>query len=434
LTSQSFTARSSHPHVVVVGGGVIGVCCAYYLSRAGARVTLLERGAVAGEASYGNAGTISPGHPPLNEPGRVREAVRRVLDPSSPLYVPPRWDPGLWRWLATFARHATPGHVQEAMAVLAPIGHRTLELFDTMIAEEALDCAYRREGYFDVCTTERGFVAARAEAEVTRAYGYSPHSIDSGELRSIEPALASNVTGAVHYPEAATLDPFRFVRGLAAACVLRGVTIREGVEVADLETASGRVTGVRLAGGTVESADAVVLATGPFSLRLARRAGVRLPVQPGKGYHRDIAIAPAGAPPLRIACVLREASVFCTPLGDRVRFAGTMEFSGLNHVLRPARLEQLTRAGRAAFPGLGDAAPLSEWCGLRPVSADGLPVIGAFGAVRGAWVATGHGMLGLTLGPVTGELIADALVHDSPSPHLLALSPDRFHGKGWPTN
>jgi D-amino-acid dehydrogenase len=216
---------------------------------------------------------------------------------------------------------------------------------------------------------------------------------------------------------------------LAAACIRRGVTIREGVEVADIEVASGRVTGVRLADGAVEAADAVVLATGPFSLRLARRAGVRLPVQPGKGYHRDIAIAPNGAPPLRIACVLRESSVFCTPLGDRVRFAGTMEFSGMNRALRPGRLDQLTRAARAAFPGLGDAAPLSEWCGLRPVSADGLPIIGSFGAVRGVWVATGHGMLGLTLGPVTGELIADALLRDSPSPHLLALSPDRFHGK-----
>ena len=135
----------------------------------------------------------------------------------------------------------------------------------------------------------------------------------------------------------------------------------------------------------------------------------------------------SGAPPLRIACVLHESSVFCTPLGDRVRLAGTMEFSGLSRSLRPERLAQLTRAAREAFPGLGAASPVSEWSGLRPVSADGLPIVGPVPGVEGAWLATGHGMLGLTLGPVTGAWVADALIGGGESPRLLALSPARFH-------
>ena len=175
----------------------------------------------------------------------------------------------------------------------------------------------------------------------------------------------------------------------------------------------------------VVGADAVVVATGPFSTKLAGRAGVRIPVQPGKGYHRDIDIGPNGAPKLRVACVLNETSVFCTPMDTFVRFAGTMEFSGANSVLRRARLQQLTAAGRACFPGLGTARPISEWCGLRPMSMDGLPIVGAVGGVDGLSVATGHGMLGLTLGPVTGEMIANHVLGGGDE-RLEPLSPNRF--------
>jgi D-amino-acid dehydrogenase len=169
----------------------------------------------------------------------------------------------------------------------------------------------------------------------------------------------------------------------------------------------------------------VVLATGPYSLQVARRVGVRLPVQPGKGYHRDIAIGPNGAPALRIACVLNESAVFCTPLYTFVRFAGTMEFSGMNRVMRPSRLRQLTRAAREVFPGLGSARPASEWCGLRPMSVDGLPIVGPLGGVDGLSVATGHGMLGLTLAPVTGEMIAN-LVLEGGDGRIAGLSAARF--------
>jgi D-amino-acid dehydrogenase len=182
---------------------------------------------------------------------------------------------------------------------------------------------------------------------------------------------------------------------------------------------------VSLPDGERLAADVVVLATGPFSLEMARKFGTHVPVQPGKGYHRDIDVGPNGAPRLGIACVLNESSVFCTPMDTVVRFAGTMEFSGLNHVMRPARLRQLTRAAKSAFPGLGTARPVSEWCGLRPVSMDGLPVVGPIAGVEGLHVATGHGMLGLTLGPVTGEIVANQILEGG-DPRAAPLSPDRF--------
>jgi len=415
----------SAARAVVVGGGVIGVSCAYALAREGLDVVLLERDRIAAGASGGNAGTVSAGHPPLNRPGRIKQAISQMLDRKSPLYVPPRWDPDLWRWLLMFARHCTEAHVDECMQIMAPLGIDALESFDRLIEEESIDCGYRADGYFEVCTTDEGMARARHEASVIRRSGYNPELVDGEELRRREPEFGATVVGGVHYPEARTLDPFRFLTALVGRAKDRGVDVREGVCVAGVATEGGRVAGVRTESGDLVGADHVVLATGPFSLELSRRLGVQLPVQPGKGYHRDVAVGPAGAPPIRTTCVLSETSVFCTPMDGFVRFAGTMEFSGINDVLRGARLRQLTEAGRTCFPALGDEKPISEWCGLRPMSADGLPIIGPLGGIEGLSIATGHGMLGLTLGPVTGRIIAEQAVGAGDAGYR-RLSPERF--------
>jgi D-amino-acid dehydrogenase len=355
----------------------------------------------------------------------VASALRQMLDPTSPLYVHPSPNPGLWRWLLGFARYCTDEHVTHCMRIMAPLGKDALALFEALIREERIDCGYRAEGYYDVCTTERGLGEARHEAGVIEQHGYRPESVDGDELRRREAAFGPGVLGGAYYPEAATLDPALFLTRLARAAERRGARLREGAEVAGVVIEGGRACGVTLASGERIGADAVVLATGPYSLAVARRAGVRLPVQPGKGYHRDVDIGPNGAPRLGVACVIIETSVFCTPLDTVVRFAGTMEFSGLNRIMRRPRLVQLTRAAREVFPGLGAARPRSEWCGLRPMSVDGLPIVGALGGVDGLSVATGHGMLGLTLGPVTGEMIANLLLHGG-DPRLEGLSPNRF--------
>jgi D-amino-acid dehydrogenase len=415
----------SGPRVVVVGGGVIGVSCAYYLARSGARVTVFERKRIGAGASSGNAGTASPGHPPLNRPGRVAQAIRQMLDPTSPLYIHPSWNPPLWRWLIGFARYCTSAHVEAAMGVMGPLGKDALALLDTLIAEERIECDYRRDGYYDVCATEAGLRDARAEAELSARFGYASEAVDGDELRRREPALGSRAIGGVFHPEAASMDPERFLARLAKAAERKSARVREGMNVESVLQSGGRATGVKLADGSIEPAEAIVLATGPFSLDLARRVGTRLPVQPGKGYHRDVPVGPNGAPPLRVACVLHETAVFCTPMDTFVRFAGTMEFSGANLIMRPARLRGLTVAARELMPGLGPARPVSEWCGLRPMSVDGVPIVGPLPGVEGVSVATGHGMLGLTLAPVTGEIVTN-LVLGREDPRLAGVSPGRF--------
>ena len=419
-------SRHAAPHAVVVGGGVIGVCCAYFLARRGARVTVLERDEIGAAASYGNAGTIAPGHPPINKPGRVKQALRSVFDPLSPLYVAPRTDPGLARWLWAFSRTCTGRHVEFCMRVLGPLGHATRELFDDLIEREKIDCRYRHEGYHEIYLTERGLELAKEEAGFIRRYGFHPETLPGEALREREPAINGQVLGGLFHPEAATIDPHRFVLELAERARRYGVTFRTGAEVLNVTTAGDKVRGVRTQDNETVEADAVILATGAYGLPLTRRLGLRFPLQAAKGYHRDRELADGKTPALRRACVLGEKMVFCTPMDGFLRLAGTLEFSGVNHEIRQKRLEQLGDAAKRYLNGVGDVESQSEWCGLRPCMPDGLPVVGPVQRYLGLFIATGHAMSGLTLGPVTGKLVSECVLDGAPSIDIAALRPERF--------
>ena len=415
----------STARVVVVGGGLVGLCSAWYLARRGADVVVVERTGIGAGASRGNAGIVAAGHPPLNRPGKVRQALPHIFDARSPLYVRARRDLGVWRWLAAFARHCTRRHERRCLEALAPLGLDALACFDAIVDEEGIACDYRRGGYLEVCVGGKAMAKAREDAALMREHGYHPEVVDGRQAREVEPALGPRVAGGVVFPETRILDPWLFLLGLAEAARRRGVSIREGVAVRRLTFAGGAVRGVETPDGERLAADAVVLATGPFSLALARQAGCRLPIQPGKGYHREVAVGPGGAPAMRVACTNRDTGIICTPLEGRVRFVGTMEFAGYDLELNRTRLQQLTLKPRAWLPTLGDAPPVSEWCGLRPMSPDGLPFVGPLGDVAGLSVAVGHGNLGLTLSAVTGEIVANQ-VTGTEDRRLEPFCPARF--------
>jgi D-amino-acid dehydrogenase len=420
------TRRGLSGPVIVVGGGVIGVCTAYYLAKAGAEVVLLERDELGAGASSGNAGAIAPGHGPMTRPGRILQALKWMGDPTSPLYLPPRWDPSLWRWLWKFHSFCTHEHVRHSMDVLGPLGHDGRRLFDEILDEENIDCAYSADGYYDVFRTQVGFESAQEEIPLQNQFGYETRAVSGLELIEKEPALRSGIAGGLFFPEAATLDPGRFLIGLSQAAAGRGVALRTGAEVTGVKTQSGRVVGARLKDGETVSASAVVLATGAYSLDLARVGGLAMPIQPAKGYHRDLPAREEGVRQLGLTMMLGERYVFCTPMGGFLRLAGTLELSGLNHRMVQPRLENLTESASRYLDGLEGGRSRDDWVGLRPVAPDGMPLIGPAPDLPGLFVANGHAMLGLTLGPVTGKLLADWIVTGERPPALAALRPDRF--------
>lgn len=414
------------PRIVIVGSGVIGVCCAYFLARRGARVLVLERERVAAGASFGNAGVIAPGHLPLVKPGRFWSILKTAFRPLSPVYVAPRLDPALWRWLLSFTRQFAGERVEAAMRAMAPLGRESLGLYGQLVEDEGIECRFRKGGYYEVWRSAGGPEEAEQEIAFARRHGFGAEFIEPGEMVRREPLLREDVVCAVHHRDAATLDPYAFVAALAEKARSAGAEFRVATQVARIVVGGARARGVQTAQGEEIGADAVIVATGAWSGLLLRPLGFALPLQPAKGYHSDLVATGATQPFIREACVLAERLVFVTPMGNRTRLAGTLEFSGLDQRIREGRWRQLSHSAAEYFRGLEETRSVSQWCGLRPCLPDGLPAIGAVPAVEDLYVATGHAMAGMTLGPVTGKLVAELIMDGAASLDITALSPARF--------
>lgn len=414
------------PHTVIVGAGAIGACAAFALAKRGAPVTLLDAGEVGGGCSFGNAGLISLAHLPIQRPGVVRQAMKWMFDPDSPLYIAPRLDPGLIGWLWRFRNACTQERLDRNLKSICDLSRGTLELVDEIHERSRGAFFYDKRGYMEVYRTEEGFLRGCANARLVEPFGFRHDEVRRDPLLAIEPALAPDVAGAVWHRHSAFCDPHRFV--LAAADLARslGAAVYERSPVASIEAAGGRVTGVRLTNGRTIAAEVVVLAAGAWSPPLAHALGVKIPMQPAKGYHRDVAHVD---PPLNIACVMGEANMVCTPMGGFMRLAGTLEFSGVNLEMRRNRLDMLDAGARRylrSYAARNGEKPRSEWVGMRPCSPDGLPILGWAPGAQGLLIATGHAMLGLTQAPVTGRTVAECILDGRSAIDITPMRVDRF--------
>jgi len=419
--------------VVVVGAGVIGLLCAYELSRRGVEVVVLDRAAPAEGASCGNAGLVSYGHPPLTRPGVSWRGLRWMLDRRSPLLIRPRFSARFLRWMWRFHRHCTKDHFDRCMQVLAAMGHRSAERFPQILAETGIECGWREEGWLDLCTRPQSQAAAAKEATLLEALGYPSEWLDGRALRRIEPAYRETVIGARRYDLAATLDPRRLMQGLAAWLRERGVAFDLDAEVEAFIETEGRVQGVRTRGGMEHRGGAVVVAAGTWSDRLARLVGLDLPMEGARGYHLEF----EGVEPLpQRGAVLHESFVAVTSFHGRLRLAGTLELAGLGRPWMRERLEQLPIAAAAALRAFApedrataiEPRRVAEWAGYRPCLADGMPAIGTVPSRPGLVLATGHAMMGVTLGPATALLVAELLTQGRMALDSPLLSPERFAG------
>ena len=409
--------------VVVVGAGAIGLAIAYALAGRGRAPVVVDRGPLGTGTSWGNAGFVVPSHViPVSEPGMFGTALRSILSGKGPVTMRPLPSANLLRWVVRFLRHCRPQAVHAAAPVLAALSNLSTELFRKWLAEERIECAYTPDGLLNVFGDPRAFAKARHHAQWEATFGMPSQILDADETRTLEPALNPSVVGAVLHPQDAGLDPGRFLAGLAAAAVRRGATLVSEAEVLDARTDAGELRSLITARGEIQARE-VVIAAGAWSPRLAARFGHRLPIQPAKGYSIT-AHRPAHGPRRRM--LLGEKYVAVAPMGDKLRLSGWFELGRRDARLPAARLARVEENARSRLHLDAGLRVISHWAGFRPVTPDGLPIIGRAPGWRNLTYATGHAMLGLSLAPATGALVAQLLCGEPSQIDIGRCAPERF--------
>lgn len=412
--------------MVIVGGGVAGLSAAYFLCRDGAEVVVLERGRLGAAASAGNAGWICPAQAgPVPEPGLVRYGLRSLVDRDSALYFAPRYVPRMLPWLVRFAMHCNRRAHWRGAQALARLGARTFELTEELQAD-GVSFELHRQGLTVAGETEQSVAAFLRGLDPLRALGYDvpARPLGGAELQALEPALSPDVRAGLLIEQHWHVYPPTLMRGLAARLREMDVELREETDVLGFDGLDGRVARVRTSAGEV-GADAVVLAAGAWTPRIARDLGLRVPVQPGKGYSFELELAE----PLRRSLLLLEPHVGCSPMDAGVRVAGTMEFSGVNARLDRRRIDGIVRGAARLLPGVRAPAGEEVWSGLRPIAPDGLPIVGRSARHRNVYLATAYSMLGMTLAAPAAELLAREILTGTRPAELAPFAPDRFGGR-----
>ncbi len=409
--------------VLVVGAGVIGLASALALLDAGRGVRVLEAGTIGCGSSHGNCGTITPSHAaPLAAPGEVAKALRWMLTPDAPFYIQPRFDPALWRWLLHFAGHCNAREWRAALAARAALLTSSRALLPQWIERYGLQCEYAEQGSDYVFRSEAQMSHLLAELPVLAEHGIDAQVIDGATCLRDEPALRDGVFGAVRFPGDARLRPDRYVAELARAVREAGGMIEEHCDVHGIATDGDGVC-VTTSRGQRRGLD-VVVATGAWSPLLAKSAGLMaLPIQPGKGYSITYD-CPVLVP--RRPLVLAERSVCVTSWDSGYRLGSTMEFSGYDNSLNRRRLDALERGARDYLHQPVGPVKREEWFGWRPVCVDDLPIIGRAPGHRHVWLATGHGMLGVSMSTATAQLVVDLVCARTPQIDAAPYSPMRF--------
>jgi D-amino-acid dehydrogenase len=409
-------------HVAVVGAGMVGLATAWFLQERGVEVTVIDRDGVAAGASWGNAGWLTPGiATPLPEPAVLKYGLRAVLSPSSPVYVPPSANANFLKFVGGFTRHSTMKAWKKAMGALVPVNDLSLASFD-LLQEGGVDAeTFEAKSFTAAYRTAEERTTLLEEIEHIRASGgdITFDVLSGDEARGIEPALSDAIGAAIVLHGQRFVNPGAYVHALADSVIARGGKIVTGGTVTGLRD-TGRGVVVETTTGAAEQFDQVVVATGAWLGKLAREFGVKRVVQAGRGYSFSVEVDDLPNGPMYFPA----ARVACTPVGDRLRVAGMMEFRQPQAALDPRRIKAIVESARPLLKGADLDHRQDEWVGSRPCTIDGLPLIGASRSPR-VFIAGGHGMWGITLGPVTGRLLAEQMVTGKVAPELRPFNPLR---------
>lgn len=396
--------------VAIIGGGVIGVASAVELARRGAEVTVLERDRVGHGCSYGNAGWLTPSQAvPLANPSMLLKSFKWMFDPDSPLYIQPRPDPALVRWLIEFLLASRRSKFERGAAALVELCRVSVDLWEEVAKRSPEAFGFERHGLLAVYESPASLDAARPGVDLVCQSGVRAERWTADEVRTKEPAIIGRQAGGYFYPDDAHCEPYRAVKALEAEARALGVRFLEGTEVYHISNGAGsrRLTTTR---GEIRAGQ-IVVATGPWSEGLGKMLGFRLPVIGAKGY--SIVLPPTAPQPKR-SVYLIERKIAVNPHRDALRIAGTLELVRHDFSINARRVDAIVRGARGMLD-IGEApAPYEIWRGLRPCTPDGMPVIGRARGSGDVWLATGHQMTGLKTAPGTGLLLAQLMTGETP--------------------
>jgi D-amino-acid dehydrogenase len=412
--------------VVIIGGGINGLCTAYYLIQRGLAITLIDRGAPATEnCSFGNAGYVTPSHIiPLAAPGMMMMGLKWMLDSESPFYVKPRLSPDLLSWAWQFYRAGTKQHVERCAPLLRDLNMASRACYEEL--DEALNHSFglEKKGLLLLFKSEEALQHEAHVVEQARRLGLHAELLDAAQAQARNPNVRQEIIGAAYYAEDCHMNPAALMAALQKNLEVAGVEFQWNSEVTGWRRDEKTIFAALTSQGEIEG-DEFVLCGGSWSPQMANNLNLKLPMQAGKGYSLTL---DKPKQQLSVPAILVERRVAITPLGEQLRFAGTMEIAGLNTDVNPSRVRGILKSIPMYFPDYTEAdfAGLKAWVGLRPCSPDGMPYVGRTRRYDNLLLATGHAMMGLSLGPITGKLIAQNIAGEAPEIASPLLDPDRY--------
>jgi len=417
---------SNKKRAIVVGAGIAGLGVAYYLNKSGIEVIVLDKGDGKDNCSYGNAGMIVPSHiVPLASPGIISKGLRWMLKADSPFYIRPRLDKDLFEWGWKFRKASTQKHVEESGPLLRDLLLTNRELLLKIEEEEELDFGFKKNGLFNLCKTEQGLEEEIEVVKKANALGIPAEVLSAEETRRMEPKINMDIIGSTYFPKDAHLHPGSLLNKIKERMADRGVSFRYNTHVTGLQCEDKRAQGVLTPKGELISGSHIILCPGAWTPELSENIGLKLPMQAGKGY--SITIKNPKVVPETCA-LLSEDKVSMTPMNGKLRFGGTMEIVGMDTSINPVKLDALKKSVCRYFPefSMDNFEDEEIWVGLRPISPDGLPYVGSIQRYKNVYVSTGHAMMGMSLGLVSGYTISQLMLEgDAELAHPL-IDPNRY--------
>ena len=411
---------------IIIGGGVIGLFSAYYLRKSGWEVEIVEQGDLSDNCSFGNAGMITPSHfVPLAAPGMVEQGIRWMFDSKSPFYVRPSLNPELISWGLKFIKSATKKHVERSARPLTDISVLSKQLYLEFASDSKLEFGIEDKGILMLFKTAKMVEEEQHLAAEAADLGLDAQYLSPEQCSELQPGINLDIAGAVHYHCDAHLYPNKLMRVLVKFLEEQGVNIHRNTRIDHIDHQNGKITGLRSADKEFKG-DAYVIATGSWSPAVAKLTGIKVPLMPGKGY--SFMVPQDEAKRMTIPAILCEARVAVTPMNGSIRYGGTMEVGKINQQINMNRVRGIVESVPKYLPDFKPAVPAEKdiWYGFRPVSPDGMPYIGLSAKYSNLAVATGHAMIGLSLGPATGKLIAEVLSGEATSVDMEAYKVERF--------